>query len=227
MNDKGRGPASRLRFEKDAPEEKSPGTCGRNVHKSRRGRRPVSDAGPAPGSQTRDAPDSRPHFGDADTPEPQDAPPTCGQNVHNSRGGGKLRQDDEKARPSERLRRDDEAPPPGDVAAAPDGEPAADSDGGDAPGSGAAPDSGPRPGGKKAAREARRYEKSGQRVEKSGTKLGKARDKLATPKNRPGENRWPGGGQAGAWLRSQKKFIKWNMKMWASRPRTRLSLKAA
>ena len=142
----------------------------------------------------RDAPDSRPHFGDTDISDgtpgaspPQDIPPTCGQNVHNSQGG-KLRQDDEKARPSERLRRDDEAPPPGDDAAAPDGKPAADSGGGDAPGSGGAPDNGPRPGGKKAAREARRYEKSGRRVEKTGAKLDNARDKLAAqkPPKRPG-----------------------------------------
>ena len=95
MNDKGRrqerGPASRLRFEKDAPQENPPMTCGRNVHKSRRGRRPVSDVGPAPMGQPRDAPDSRPHFGDTDISDgtpgaspPQDAPPTCGQNVHKS-----------------------------------------------------------------------------------------------------------------------------------------------
>ena len=100
MNDKGRGPASRLRFEKDAPQENPPMTCGRNVHKSWGGRRPVSDAGPTQTEPARDVPDSRPHFGDADAPEPQEAPPTCGQNVHNSRCGGKFRQDDEKARPS-------------------------------------------------------------------------------------------------------------------------------
>jgi len=67
---------------------------------------------------------------------------TSGHFVQKSGGGGKLKQDREKARPSDRLRHD-EAPPPGDNAAAPNGEPAADS-GGDAPGSGAASDSGPR-----------------------------------------------------------------------------------
>ena len=181
----------RLRFEEeDAPPQKdTTSTSGQNVQRSQRGRRPVSDTGPAHTEPTRDAPARSLNFEDGgrlpDAPgasPPQENPPsTSGQNVQKSGGGGKLKQDREKARPSDRLRHEDEAPPPGGESAAPDREPAADS-GGDVPGSGAASDSGPRPGGKKAAREDRRYEKSGRRVEKSGAKLDNARDKLAAQK---------------------------------------------
>jgi len=155
------------------PQKSTPSTSGQNVQRSRRGRRPVSNTGPAHTEPIRDAPARSLNFKDAPgVSPPQEAPPTSGQNVQKSKGG-KFRQDSEQARPSDRLRHD-EAPPP-------DGEPAADS-GGDAP------HDGPRPGGKKTAREDRRYEKSGRRVEKSGAKLDNARDKLAAqkPPKRPG-----------------------------------------
>jgi len=170
------GPASRLHFE-DTPQKDAPVTSGQNVQRSRRGRRPVPTT-PAHTESTRDAPARSLNFEDGgrlpDAPgasPPQENPPTSGQNVQKSRRG-KFKRDREKARPSDRLR-SDEAPP--------NGEPAADS-GGDAPGSGAAFDGGPRPGGKKAAREDRRYKKSKLRMEKSGARLDKSRDKLAKQK---------------------------------------------
>ena len=187
MSDRGRkadgGPASRLHFE-DTPQKDNPATSGQNVQRSRRGRRPVSEADPAhtespdiPGASPapRDAPDSRLRFENEDAPgttPPQGTPSTSGQNVQKSRQG-KFRRDGEKARPSDRLRHD-EAPPPGGDSAAPDGEPAADS--------------GPRPGGKKAARDSKRMNKSKFRAEKTGAKLDKARDKLAKqkPPKKPG-----------------------------------------
>ena len=84
------------------------------------------------------------------------------------KSGGKLRQESEQARPSERLRREGEAPPGND--------------------GGAAPHDGPGPADKKAAREGKQFEKSGRRAEKTGAKLDTAKEKLAAqkPPKKPG-----------------------------------------
>jgi murein DD-endopeptidase MepM/ murein hydrolase activator NlpD len=84
--------------------------------------------------------------------------------------GGKLRQDSEQTRPSERLRHDDESPPGGHAA----------EDGGAAPRDG--------PTDKKAAREAGRMDKSKLRADKTGAKLDTAKEKLAArkPPKKPG-----------------------------------------
>lgn len=127
----------------------------------------------------RDKPGSRLRFEDA--PEPQENDPlTSGQNVRRPKYG-KLRQDTERLRPSERLRHEDEAPPPGGDSAAPDGNGGND-------GSGAASGDGSRPSGKKAKRDAEKLNKSKLRMEKSDAKLNEARDKLAAqkPPKRPG-----------------------------------------
>jgi len=93
--------------------------------------------------------------------------------------GSKYRHDSEQARPSERLRHDEA--PPGDGGASSDGRTASHDSGG-------APHDGSRPGGKTAARDSKRMNKSKFRVEKSGAKLDKAREKLAAqkPPKKPG-----------------------------------------
>ncbi|WP_442871637.1 hypothetical protein, partial [Aminipila sp.] len=82
---------------------------------------------------------------------------------------GKLRQDSNKPRPSERLWRDGEPPP-----------------GGEAAGDGAAPHTGSNE--KKAAKDGKRMEKSRLRMEKSGERLNTACEKLAAqkPPKKPG-----------------------------------------
>nr|WP_312279398.1 hypothetical protein [Oscillibacter sp.] len=82
---------------------------------------------------------------------------------------GKLRQDSEAPRPSERLWRDGEPPP-----------------GGESAGDGAAPHTGP--ANKKEAENGKRMEKSKLRMEKSDEKLNTAREKLAAqkPQKKPG-----------------------------------------
>ncbi|MCD7947880.1 MAG: peptidoglycan DD-metalloendopeptidase family protein [Oscillospiraceae bacterium] len=189
-------PASSLRFE-GAPEPENPAPAPTVGSKLRQRRAQAGRSDPAPAEPPADAPSSRLRFEDASEENPPagaEAPPSCGQNVHNrhpesvkrdrlvegvpgcnSGGSGKLRQDGEKPRPSDRLRRDKDDPPRSGDGAAPEGTPAADHGGGDPP-------DGPRPAGKKAAREQRRFDKSGRRVEKSGARLDKARDKLAAQK---------------------------------------------
>lgn len=163
MRDEGCGAANRLCFKDgDVPKKEAPAASGQIVLKS----------GPAPPGK----PKRRLHFKDEElsggTPPRKASPSASGQNVLKA-SSGKLRRDDEKARPSERLRRDGEPPP--------DGEPAAD--GGADPGGGAVPKAD-----KKAARENKRFEKSGRRVEKTGAKLETVRDKLAVqkPPKKPG-----------------------------------------
>jgi Cell wall-associated hydrolases (invasion-associated proteins) len=125
----------RLRFEDEAREDMTSGQLGPKSKKrvSIPKDRPISDK-----------PDASPLV--------EDSPATSG---HVGPKSGKLRQESEKSRPSERLRQEDETPPPGD-------------------GSG--------PADKKAAREGKRTKKSKLRMEKSGDKLDKARDKLAKQK---------------------------------------------
>jgi len=157
-----RGPSSRLRF------EDTPATSGQVGPKSKpgaKGRRRLAEAPADPKiPPILDAPDA--------SPPVEDTPATSGQVGPKLKPGGKLRQDSEKARPSDRLRREGEPQPGGE--AAEDG--------------GAAPHDGPGPKDKKAARDERRFDKSGRRVEKSGDKLDKARDKLAKqkPPKKPG-----------------------------------------
>jgi len=159
-----RGPSRRLRFES----EEQAGTSGQVGPKSKpvaKGRRRLADTpadlkAPPPISDT---PDASPV---------EDTPATSGQLGPKLKQGGKLKQDKEKARPSDRLRREGEPPP--------DGEAAEDG--------GATPHDGPGPADKKAARDGKRMEKSKFRMEKSGDKLDKARDKLAAqkPPKKPG-----------------------------------------
>lgn len=95
---------------------------------------------------------------------------TSGQLGPKSKPGGKLKQDSEQARPSDRLRHEEEPPPVGEAAA-------------DA---GAAHSGNPKD--KKAGREDKRTEQAKHRAEKSGDRLNKARDKLANqkPPKKPG-----------------------------------------
>jgi len=142
--------------------EEAPVTSGQNVHKSKppKKRRPLHvEDGDAPG--------------DISPPLPQEeAPATSGQNVHKWQGD-KFRRDSKQTRPSERLRHEDEAP---------------SGDGGASSADGGASHDGPPPGGKKAARDSKRINKSKFRVDKSGEKLDNAREKLAAqkPPKKPG-----------------------------------------
>ena len=153
-----RGPSRRLRFRDEAREAATSGQVGPKSKKRSR----VSDT----------APDTPPISGaPGASPPVEAAPATSGQHGPKLKQGGKLRQESEQARPSERLRHEDETPPPGD--------------GGPAPGdkAGAAPKSD-----KKAARDNKRYEKSGRKADRSGAKLDAACEKLAAqkPPKKPG-----------------------------------------
>ena len=154
-----RGPSRRLRFEDEARE---PLTSGQVGPKSKKRFSIPKDPEPPPIS---DAPDA--------SPPVEDTPATSGQVGPKLKHGGKLKQDKEKARPSERLRREGETPPP--------------DDGGPAPDDGAAAD-GPGPADKKAARDNKRYDKSKRKADTSGAKLDNAREKLAAqkPPKKPG-----------------------------------------
>ncbi|MCC8022571.1 MAG: hypothetical protein LIO46_02125, partial [Clostridiales bacterium] len=78
-----RGPASRLRFEKDAPQD-TPATSGRNVQKSRQGQRPAESVEP---EQIRDTPAGPLRFEHEDAAPAADTPPTSGRNVQKPRQG--------------------------------------------------------------------------------------------------------------------------------------------
>lgn len=189
MSEKGRGaergPSRRLRF------EDTPATSGQVGPKSKpgaKGRRKLAEAPADPKAPPPilDAPDA--------SPPVEDTSATSGQVGPKLQPGGKLRQDREKARPSDRLRREGEPPPPIDEAA---------EDGG------AAPHDGPGPTDNKAAREGKRFEKSGRRVEKSGAKLDNAREKLAAqkPPKKPGPVKTVGrAAGAGAWRYVHRKI---------------------
>ena len=186
MEDKSRkGPSGRLRFE----HEEAAATSGQLGPKSKSGAMgrkrlaevPATDGLPPPIS---DPPGASPPVGNRSGPAPSDTkkrklrfedeiapetaipakvvtPATSGQLGPKS---GKLRQDSEAPRPSERLWRDGEPPP-----------------GGEAAGDGAAPHAGPAD--KKAAKNGKHMEKSKLRMEKSGDKLNTAREKLANQKS--------------------------------------------
>lgn len=191
MEDKSRkGSENRLRFKREEPTATS-GQVGPKSKSGAKGRKrlaevPATDRLPPP---IPDPPGASPPVGNGSGPAPPDMkkrklqfedeaapdtvippksadPATSGQLGPKS---GKLRQDSEKPRPSERLRRDGEAPPGGETA-----------------GDGAAPHDGPAD--KKAAKDRKRMEKSKLRMEKSGDKLNTAREKLANqkPPKKPG-----------------------------------------
>jgi len=199
-----RGPSRRLRFEGEVRE---PLTSGQVGPKSKRRFSipkdpeppPIPDASPpvedTPATSghvgpkldytpehgpTDKAASRRLRFEDDNGPGASPHSDTSGQVGPKLKHGGKLKQDRDKARPSERLRRDGEAPPPDDGGPAPDDGSAADG--------GATPDSGPGPADKKAARDNKRFDKSKRRADRSGAKLDNAREKLAAqkPPKRPG-----------------------------------------
>ena len=201
-----RSPSKRLRFESEEQAGTS-GQLGPKSKPGAKGRKRLADTpadlkSPPPISDTpdtspyvKDTPVTSGHAGPAlpdkakrrlrfeeDTPPEVTAPsktsdPATSGHV-GPKSGGKLRQDNEKPRPSDRLRREDggrlpdEPPPVGEAA-----------EGGEA-----APHDGPGPTDKKAARDSKQFEKSWRRVEKSGDKLDKARDKLSKqkPPKKPG-----------------------------------------
>lgn len=160
MEDKGRkGPSGRLRFEN----EEQAATSGQLGPKSKK--RPIPKKEPPPIS---DPPGASPPVGNGSGPAPPKSayPATLGQADPATSGqagpkSGKLHQDSEAPRPSERLWRDGEPPPGGEAA-------------------GAAPHAGPAD--KKAAKDGKRMEKSKLRMEKSGEKLNTASEKLAAQK---------------------------------------------
>ena len=126
--------------------------------------RPKSSPGPKGRKRLEEIPAAKkimpPISGQSGTlPPVEDSPATSGQHGPKS---GRLRQDSETPRPSERLRHEDEIPPVGEAAEG-----------------GAAPHDGPTD---------KRMEKSKLRMDKSGYKLNKARDKLVAqkPPKRPG-----------------------------------------
>ena len=160
MEDKSRKePAGRLRFEREGQAT----TSGQLGPKSKK--RPISKTESSPIS---DPPGASPPVGNGSDPAPPKSadPITSGQVGPKS---GKLRQDSNKPRPSERLWRDGEPPP-----------------GGEAARDGAAPHTGP--ANKKAAKNGKRMENSKLRMEKSDEKLNTAREKLAAqkPQKKPG-----------------------------------------
>ena len=164
MNERGeRGSSNRLRFEEETREDLTSGQLG-----------PKSERDPSP----TDKPKNRLRFKDKDVPDggnlpddspTEDTPTTSGQVGPKLKQGGKFRQDDEMAKPSDRLRRDGESPPP---------------DGEATPGNG-----GKKPkADKKAVQDKKRLEKSKHRMEQTGDTLDAAQEKLAAqkPLKRPG-----------------------------------------
>lgn len=181
MEDKShKGPSGHLRFE----HEEQSATSGQLGPKSKK--RPIPKKEPPPIS---DPPGASPPVGNRSGPTLPDTekgklrfedeaspntfdPPKSADPATSGQVGpkwGKLRQDSEKFRPSERLWRDGEPPP-----------------GGEAAGDGAALHTGPAD--KKAAKDGKHMEKSKLRMEKSGEKLNTAREKLAAqkPQKKPG-----------------------------------------
>ncbi|EEG28795.1 NlpC/P60 family protein [[Clostridium] methylpentosum DSM 5476] len=145
-------------FIKQMPEEK-PDSSGQPGPKSARKKQA------APGQKTETAgPSSRLRFEDEGKPDSA-GPDTSGQVGPKSTKGGKLRQENDRARPSERLRREGE-PPPGDKIKEPQNETGPGEEG---------------PAGPK-TEEGQKTEKAKARADKAGEKLGRARAKLDAQK---------------------------------------------
>ncbi|MBS6956175.1 MAG: C40 family peptidase [Enterocloster asparagiformis] len=171
------GPSARLRFE-DEGEREVPSTSGQH------GPKPAGKKRSAPGPEPeKSGPSTRLHFEDEGKPDAPAHGDTSGQVGPKPSKGGKLRQEKDRARPSERLRREGE-PPPGDKT----GEAQADT------GPGETNTTGP---------EAKKAGKAKARAEKAGAKLGKARGKLDAqkPQKPPGVPRTlVRNARAGAWI---------------------------
>lgn len=154
-DDSRKEPTGRLRFEH---EDETGATSGQFGPKSNPGAKKRKQF-----VKSTESPNAPPPVceGSDGSPPVENIPTTSG---HVGPKAGKLRQESEQARPSERLRREDE-PPPRDGAAPHDD-----------------------PADKKSAKAGKRMEKSKLRMEKSGDKLDKAREKLANQKSpkRPG-----------------------------------------
>lgn len=157
MRDNSRGGSTgRLRFEHEDEAAATSGQHGPKSNPGAKGRERLVKSKESPNTPPliSEGPDASIPVGDSAATSGHVGP----------KSGGKLRQDSEQARPSERLRREDEASPNGETAA--DG--------------GAVSHDGPTV--KKAAKDDKRMGKSKLRMEKSGEKLDKAREKLANQK---------------------------------------------
>ncbi len=183
MNEDNRsGKKGRLRFE---PMDETSGQLGpKSKPGAKRRRKALADPKNAP-----------PIIDTSDTsPLAEDTPATSGQIGPKSEQGGNLRQDSEKARPSERLRRD--------------GDPTPDSK--------ASPHDSTAPKGKKAVKADKKLNKSKLCMEKTGGKLDKARNKLEKQKQ-PKKPSVPQSIGRAANIRHgsmyMEKSIRWSMKM--------------
>lgn len=171
-------------FIKQTPEEK-PDSSGQHGPKSARKKQA------APGQKTETAgPSSRLRFEDEGKPDGA-GPDTSGQVGPKSSKGGKLRQDNDRARPSERLRREGE--PPGDKTKEPQNETGPGEEG---------------PAGPK-TKEGQKTEKAKARANKAGEKLGRARAKLDAqkPPKEPGiPRKLARSARIGAWIYAHNKI---------------------
>ena len=174
--------------------QERPGTSGQVGPKTKGGRPGKRRPKPTQGKEAA-GPASRLRFEEgADQtgggPSSQEHPGTSGQ-VGPKSTGRKFRQEQDRARPSERLRREGEAPP------------------GDGPGPHQGPDAGPADGGGPQDRGARRTEKAKEKAGKAGARLEKARGKLAAqkPPKKPGAVRTLArDARAGAWIYAHNKI---------------------
>ena len=171
-------------FIKQTPEEK-PDSSGQPGPKSARKKQA------APGQKTETAgPSSRLRFEDEGKPDGA-GPATSGQVGPKSARGGKLRQDNDRARPSERLRREGE--PPEDKTKEPQNKTGPGEEG---------------PAGPK-KKEGQKTEKAKARADKAGEKLGRARAKLDAqkPPKEPGvPRRLARSARTGAWIYAHNKI---------------------